>query len=104
MTGKQNRCFLWLTCGVLVICLAGIELPEFLTLTNDTSNDFTTSLISSESSRPAQRNVAGCQQHENVRGPVLRPALACGYFRAAIDPAAQRNPRDLLVLHSSWRT
>lgn len=104
MTGRQNRWLLWAICGLLVICLAGIELPEFLTLTNDTSNDFTTSLISSEASGSIQIDVADSQEHGNLCASVPRPALTCYCLCAALDPLTRRNSRDLLALHSSWRT
>jgi len=103
VAGRRHRCFFWVVCGVLVICLAGIELPELLTLTNDTSNDFTTSLTSSEASAPVQIRVA--DSHRYDAGAAALCLLRGSYiFPATLDGLARRSARDLLVLHSFWRT
>jgi hypothetical protein len=103
VTGRRNRCFLWVVCGLLVVCLAGIELPEFLTLTNDTSNDFTISLTSLEDAAPLQIHAADAKPYDAAAVP-RRPGHTDYGFRAALDTIAWRNPRDLLALHSFWRT
>lgn len=103
MIGWRSRCFLWGLCGLLVICLAGIELPELLTLTNDTSNDFTTTPTPSKASAPVQIHRADTQQH-NPGATVLHFGGAYDCFITVPDTKTLRDPRDFLVLHSFWRT
>lgn len=100
---RRNRCLLWVVCGFLVVCLAGIELPELLTLTNDTSNDFTTFLTSSKTAATVHVFVVHTQ-HEKT-GVVHRADYPDDCFLAvAVVDTVSRPPRDLLVLHSFWRT
>ena len=101
---RRNRCLLWVVCGFLVVCLAGIELPELLTLTNDTSNDFTTFLTSAKTAATVHVFVVHNQQEKT--GVLHRADYPNDYFLfvAVDDTVAARPPRDLLVLHSFWRT
>lgn len=103
MTGRRNRCVFWFVCGILVVCLAGIELPELLTLTNDTSNDFTTSLVSSKAASAVPIHSADSQQR-NAGRSVLHRAYAYYCFPTTFNPTSWQSPRDLLALHSLWRT
>jgi hypothetical protein len=104
VTRRQNNCVLWLVSFALIVCLAGLELPELLTLTNDTSNDFTTFLHSSEkSAAPVQLRVADL--HAAKRSLAPRHIYGfCHQLFATIDTPARLSARDLLVLHSFWRT
>lgn len=98
---RRSRFLLWVICGCLAVCLAGIELPELLTLTNDTSNDFTTSLTSSKTSIAVDLDVAISRQKK--AGVVHHVDYREDCFLAVVDTLTHRS-RDLLVLHSSWRT
>jgi hypothetical protein len=98
---RRNRCLLWVLCGFLAICLAGIELPELLTLTNDTSNDFTTFLRSSKTAATVHVYVVHSQQEKT--GVVHRVDYPDDSFLPVL-VTVTRQPRDLLVLHSFWRT
>lgn len=102
---RRNKCLLWVICGLLAVCLAGIELPELLTLTNDTSNDFTTFLTSAKTAATVHVFVVHTQ-HEKT-GVVHRvdyPDDECFPAVAVVDTIVTHPPRDLLVLHSFWRT
>ena len=87
----------------MCICLAGIELPELLTLTNNTSNDFTTFLTSSKTSAAVQIHFADLPQ-KNARAAIFHPCCAYYCFATALDTITPRSPRDLLALHSFWQT
>jgi hypothetical protein len=102
VTGRRNRRFLWLICGILVLALAGSELPELLTLTNNTSNDFTTYLTSSNTAAALRIHAAILQQRISSVG--LRRNYHGDSLLLIVDAATRGSPRDLLVLHSFWRT
>lgn len=100
---RRNRCLLWVVCGLLAVCLAGMELPELLTLTNDTSNDFTTFLTSAKTAATVHVYVTHNQQEKT--GAVHHVDYPDDCFPAVLDTVTvTRQPRDLLVLHSFWRT
>jgi hypothetical protein len=104
LTGRQNRCLLWVVCGVLLVCLAGTELPELLTLTNNTSNDFTTFLSSSKATPAIHIAVVDHQQKDCCPKPLLILNRSDHCFLAILDIVTARSSRDLLELHSFWRT
>jgi hypothetical protein len=90
-------------CGILLVCLAVIELPELITLTNDTSNDFTTFLQSSSASLVVHISVAH-QQEAPGATPLLILNRRNDRFLAVVDTGRTQTPRDPLELHSFWRT
>jgi hypothetical protein len=92
----------WVVCGMLLVCLASTELPELLTLTNNTSNDFTTFLRSSNASSAVYITVVDHQQKDAGATPL--PARPDDCFLGVVDTVAMQIPRDPLELHSFWRT
>jgi hypothetical protein len=106
MTARQNRCLLWVLCGILVVCLAGIELPELLTLTNDTSNDYSTFLTAQKASVTVQTRVT--QANQGNAGAAV-PRIDYVHYvpdglLTLVDTVTSPSSHDLLVLHSFWRT
>jgi hypothetical protein len=97
---RRKEWSLLLLVGVLSLCLGCIEFPEFLTLTNDVSNDFTVSPTSAGTSATVKIQVADVQQ--KAAEAMRRPSNDA--FIALTAPVTELSSRDLLVLHSFWRT
>jgi hypothetical protein len=92
-----SRCLLG---GLLLLCIACLELPEMSALNDDASNDFTILSIASPSSVVA---VVAPVADTETEGPstVSAAAPASSSAFAFTSERALRNP---LSLHSLWRT
>jgi Na+-translocating ferredoxin:NAD+ oxidoreductase RnfE subunit len=97
---RRKRCWLVLLVGFLCFCIASTELPELLTLTNNTSNDFTVGATVAKTSVMVAVQLSKVRQQ--IPQPVLRPPDYVIFDLA--EPVTCFSSRDLLVLHSFWRT
>jgi hypothetical protein len=91
---------MWLLGGLLFLCLACLEIPEMNSLSDDTSNDFTivtTGLVASVAV------VVVRVSDTEADGPITISAAARESSSASTF-LSQRASRDVLALHSLWRT
>jgi hypothetical protein len=97
---RQKGWTLLLLIGFLSLCVACIETPEMLTLTDDVSNDFTIFPTAAKTSAAVEIRVADDHQEnaKTVRHPRDRAFLA---LAERVDCPSSS---DLLALHSFWRT
>lgn len=100
MRAKHGGLSIWLLSGLLFLCLACLEIPEMSTLTDDVSNDFTILTTPSASAAVVVRTaIADTEQIEtdaSRRIQVVSPRRT--------RPGAGPPSRNLLALHSLWRT
>ncbi len=84
----------------LLLCLACLEIPEMSALNDDVSNDFTFLRTDSNSSiAVVEARAAGTKNESSPKLPPA-PPVSHSTFKPISNPA----PRDLLALHSLWRT
>jgi hypothetical protein len=100
---RQKGWALLLLIGLVSLCVACIEAPEMLTLTDDVSNDFTILPSVEEASAVVEIRVADNRQEnaEAVRDPRYH-----GYHTSLVwdERVNCVSSCDLLALHSFWRT
>jgi len=90
---------IWLLGGLLVLCLACLEIPEMNSLGDDTSNDFTFSTASAVASAAV---VAVPVSDTEADGSITISAAA--QESSSLSFNCQSASRDVLALHSLWRT
>ena len=100
MRRRQSALSMCLLAGLLLPCLACLEIPEMSVLKDDVSNDFTVlRTASAHSAAVIEVRAADGGTNGLSTVPTAVPASS---------PASQfpsgRTPRDPLVLHSLWRT
>jgi hypothetical protein len=86
--------------GLLLLSLACLEIPEMSALKDDVSNDFTFLRTDSASSIVVVEVRVADTEMERV-STISAAAPACS---SAFEAASDSVPRDLLALHSLWRT
>jgi hypothetical protein len=100
MKARRKVLLVFLPLGILFVCLAFTEFPELLTLTNNTSNDFTIYLPSVTTGAYPTYQVSDPQPKSTKAG---RSGADCE-FPAITKLATRFRSPDLLVLHCLWRT
>jgi hypothetical protein len=86
--------------GILGLCLVCLEIPEMSALNDDTSNDFT--FLRATSANVTV--VVAARAAETGAGASSSIAAAVPLQAPAFESPPELAPRDLLALHSSWRT
>lgn len=100
--GKRISLWICLLGGLLFLCLACLELPEMHSLRDDTSNDFT--ILATTTSVASVVAVAVRISDTQTDLPAANPVLApLKWISVSVLPG-ESAPRDLLILHSFWRT
>ena len=99
MRRRQSGFSMCLLSGLLLLCLACLEIPEMSALNDDVSNDFTI-LTTDLSGSLVVVQVRVTHIEAGGRPAVLAVALRS----SAVELTSGRAPRDLLSLYSLWRT
>lgn len=100
MKRKRGEVSILLLSGLLFLCLACLEIPEMSTLTDDVSNDFT--ILAAPSATAAVVVRTGIADTEQIEAEASRQLRVASPRRTR--PGAGPPSRNLLALHSLWRT
>lgn len=100
MRARHGGLSVCLLSGLLFLCLACLEIPEMSTLTDDVSNDF--AILTTPSATAAVVVRTGIAHTEQIEAEASRQLHAASPQRTR--PGAGPPSRNLLALHSLWRT
>jgi hypothetical protein len=92
-----SRCLLL---GLLLLCVACLELPEMSALNDNASNDFTILRAAS----PSSVVVVAVRVVDSETEGLSTISAAASASSSAFEFTSERAPRNLLSLHSLWRT
>ena len=92
-----SRCLLG---GLLLLCVACLELPEMSALSDDSSNDFT--ILSTAS--PSSVVVVAVRVADTEKEGSSTVSAAAPASSSAFEFTSERALRNPLSLHSLWRT